>query len=64
MPMCNQSECKHPAFYRYTWPGRDESYICTEHVNKLRSAAEAMGLYLQVLPLDTPPADAPIGGEK
>ena len=44
-------KCPNQAFYRYTWPGRNESFICTEHVNKLRGVASAMGLYLQVLEL-------------
>jgi len=44
-------KCGNRAFYRYTWPGRDESYICTEHVNGLRALADAIGMYLQVIPL-------------
>ena len=46
--------CPHAAAYRYTWPGRDESFICTEHVKKLTDIADAMGLPLQVIPLDYP----------
>lgn len=53
---CKQHECKNEASYRYTWPGKDESVICEAHVGKLRSVAAAMGMYLQVLPLDTPAA--------
>jgi hypothetical protein len=48
---CKQKFCKNYAAYRYTWPGRDESAICTEHVNALHGAAHAIGLHLQVLPL-------------
>ena len=37
--------------YRYTWPGKNESYICTEHVNRLKAIASAMGFYLQLIEL-------------
>ena len=43
--------CDNPAKYRFTWPGRDESVICGEHVNKLRAVANAIGLHLQTIPL-------------
>jgi len=43
--------CDNPARYRYTWPGRDESFICEEHVGKLKAIANAIGLYLQIIPL-------------
>lgn len=49
--LCRQDGCKNYAFYRYTWPGRDESAICTEHHPKLCSVAKAIGLYLQILPV-------------
>lgn len=42
--------CAARAAYRYTWPGRDESFICEEHAAKLRAVAEAMGLHLQLIP--------------
>lgn len=45
------AKCPHQAFYRFTWPGQDESFICTEHVNKLQGVASAMGMYLQIIPL-------------
>lgn len=44
-------KCPNQAFYRFTWPGRDESFICTEHVNKLRGVASAMGFHLQIADL-------------
>lgn len=45
-------KCKNMASYRFTWPGRNESVICEEHVGKLLSIAQAMGIPLQVIPLD------------
>ena len=47
----NESLCGDPAAYRYTWPGRDESYVCQKHSSKLVAVAEAMGLYLQLMPV-------------
>ncbi len=44
-------ECKNTAAYRYTWPGKDESYICEDHAGQLMNLANVMGLYLQFLPL-------------
>jgi len=43
--------CDNPAKYRFAWPGNVESLICEEHVGKLRAVANAMGFYLQVIPL-------------
>ena len=44
--------CENPAFYRYTWPGRGESFICQEHVGKLQAVASAISLPLQIIPLN------------
>ena len=49
--MMNTKQCEAHAAYRYTWPGRDESFICEEHSQKLRAVANAMGLHLQMVPL-------------
>lgn len=46
-------QCEAAAAYRYTWPGRDESFICETHSEKLRMVANAMGLPLQIIPLDS-----------
>lgn len=46
--------CPRKARYRFTWPGRDEAFICVEHVGQLRNVAEAIGLPLQVIPLYEP----------
>lgn len=44
--------CKRDAKYRYTWPGNDESFICERHSLKMAVVARAMGLHLQLIPLD------------
>jgi len=43
-------KCQNVARYRFTWPGRDESFICDEHVEKLIAVAQAMGFHLQIIP--------------
>tara|TARA_Y100000310_G_C20643172_1_gene795100 strand:- start:1694 stop:1864 length:171 start_codon:yes stop_codon:yes gene_type:complete len=44
--------CEKVAKYRYTWPGRDEDFICDDHVDWLKQIANTMGLHLQVLPIE------------
>lgn len=46
-----EKRCPHIADYRFTWPGSDESFICTNHVEKLIRTAEALGMHLQVINL-------------
>ena len=48
---CHQAGCDTDAFYRYTWPGRDEAGICVIHAIKAQGVAAAMGLPLQMIPL-------------
>lgn len=48
---CNQENCDNPGAYRFTWPGKDEAAICEQHVDWLKSVAAALGLPLQVIPL-------------
>lgn len=48
---CKQDKCTQEAAYRYTWPGRDESYICDKCSAKLLAIATAMGFYVQLIPL-------------
>ena len=50
--LCKQNGCTESAEYRYTWPGQDESYICGIHAIKLTNIANAMGLHLQLIPLE------------
>lgn len=49
--MANERRCGKPGAYRFTWPGRDEAYICEEHKPKLERVAEAIGLRLQIIPV-------------
>src|SRR5687768_398867 len=41
--------CEAPAAYRYTWPGRDESFICEGCAPQLKRVADAMGLHVQLI---------------
>lgn len=36
-------KCDAQAVFRYTWPGKAESFICAGHAPKLRKIAEAIG---------------------
>lgn len=49
--ICRQDGCKNYAATKYTWPGRDQSAVCAEHLPKLLGVANAIGLYVQVLPI-------------
>jgi hypothetical protein len=50
--VCRQKpECARFAAYRYTWPGKDESYICGAHSTYLLGIAKAMGVHVQLIPL-------------
>lgn len=43
--------CPNFAALRYTWPGRDESWICIQHAPQLAAVANAMMMHLQMIPL-------------
>ncbi len=45
------SLCNNFAAFRFTWPGRDESHICIECAPQLERVCNAMGLYVQLVPL-------------
>jgi hypothetical protein len=45
-------KCDKPAMFRYTWPGKDESFICLEHAPKIKVVANTIGLHLQLIPVD------------
>lgn len=49
--MGERRQCGNEAIARYTWPGREESFICADHLPQLRVIACAMGLPLQCIPL-------------
>ena len=46
-----EKTCPNDAVFRYTWPGRDESFICLEHSQGLRAVANALSLHLQLIPI-------------
>lgn len=48
----SEKRCEQKAVRRFTWPGQDESFICDEHLPKLQGVANAMGMHLQLIPLD------------
>lgn len=48
--ICSQTLCNAQAAYLFTWPGKPQAGICEQHVHKLRAVAEAMSLYLEVIP--------------
>lgn len=43
--------CPILAHYRFTWPGKDESWICAAHAPQPLGIAHHMGLHLQLVPL-------------
>jgi hypothetical protein len=43
--------CPFVASHRYTWPGKDESFICIECLPKLEATSRALDLHLQIIPL-------------
>ena len=44
-------KCDQQPMFRYTWAGQDEKYCCIEHAHKLMYVAEALGYYVQLIPL-------------
>ena len=46
-----ENKCKNPAFFRYTWPGKDESLACVIHAQDIKIVADAIGLHLQSIEL-------------
>jgi hypothetical protein len=46
--------CPFVASHRFTWPGRDESFICGECLPALEATASALGLNLTPVPLRSP----------
>jgi len=49
--MAQTAQCQQQAAFRYTWPGKDEKFICSEHAEQLQYVACTMGLHLQLIPL-------------
>ncbi len=50
---CRQKDCDNPAVFRYTWPGKDESYCCIICGMKLEGIANAIGHRQQFIRLET-----------
>lgn len=51
MAKCNQNDCENDACWKYTWPGKDESYSCLDCLIKVQTVAQAIGLHLQMRPM-------------
>ncbi len=47
-----EHQCTNPTMYRYTWPGKDEARTCLIHGMQLTRIAAAMGMHLQLIPLE------------
>ena len=47
----NEKRCNLPGAFRYTWPGREESFICLPHSGWLREVAANIDLQLQLIPI-------------
>ena len=47
----SEESCGKKATHRFTWPGRNESFICEGHLLKLQHIADAMGMYIQIIPV-------------
>ncbi len=48
---CSQENCDEMPAYRYTWPGKDEAFICPDHMLRLGKIANALQMHLQIIPL-------------
>ncbi len=46
-----EKRCGADSLFRYTWPGRDEAFVCVEHAGGVGRVAEAMGLHVQMIML-------------
>jgi hypothetical protein len=44
--------CPNKAAYRYTWPGKDEEFICAPHARGISNLADIMSCHVQMIPLD------------
>ncbi len=48
---CSSADCDGLGNFRYTWPGRDEAWVCLICVQGLQNIAAAIGLHVQFIPL-------------
>lgn len=51
--MNEEKKCGQPSAFTYYWPGKEASFACLEHAGQIRGLANAMGLYLAMVPCDT-----------
>lgn len=58
------STCPNRAKYRYTWPGRAESFVCMGHVDKIQAIAQAIGMHLDIHPIHESDFDGEICQQK
>lgn len=47
----NKPQCPNAGTHKFWWPGKDEQYICADHLKKLLAIAQAMGLHVPVRPI-------------
>jgi len=47
--MSKEKRCTNPADFMFSWPGQAPSFICNEHVPKLRAIASAMGFKIEII---------------
>ncbi len=48
---CNSNDCDGIGNFRYTWPGRDEAWVCVLCSARLQGIAAAISLHVQFIPL-------------
>ena len=49
--MSKEKRCPNLADFMFSWPGQSVSFICNEHVPKLRAVANAMGFSVKITQL-------------
>lgn len=49
--MSKEKRCTNLADFMFSWPGQSPSFICNEHVPKLRAVANAMGFSITITQL-------------
>jgi len=47
--MSKEKRCPNLADFMFSWPGQSVSFICNEHVPKLRAVANAMEIKLNII---------------
>jgi hypothetical protein len=54
-----EKRCGKPAKFRYTWPGNNEAVVCEDCALKVKTVANTLGFYLQMIELSE--ADQQVG---